>query len=227
MTEANGRLFRMAAPPFVPFEPVLERLNTLRAPVLVLIGERDTPGLREAAGVIAQKVSGARLVTIAGADHALPIGWDAEANEIIMEFLSGRDRADNVKERAAAAFAEVLSTGDVARAGDFYDPAFVNHGLQRGLTLAEDMQALRGWHEAFPDLRMDIQQVIAEDDLVCVLWIAEGTNTGAGAGLPATGKQARLRGITIWRIVDGKITEEWSSFDQLSLLKQLGLFPAG
>jgi hypothetical protein len=41
--------------------------------------------------------------------------------------------------------------------------------------------------------------------------------------LPATGKKAEQSGITIWRIVDGKIKEEWSAFDQLSLMQQLGL----
>jgi predicted ester cyclase len=59
--------------------------------------------------------------------------------------------------------------------------------------------------------------------LVTIYWIARGTNTGAGNGLPATGKKAELAGITIWRIVDGKIKEEWSAFDQLSLMQQLGL----
>ena len=51
-------------------------------------------------------------------------------------------------------------------------------------------------------------------------------NTGTGNGLPATGKRAELSGITIWRIVDGKIKEEWSAFDQLSMMRQLGLLPA-
>jgi len=41
--------------------------------------------------------------------------------------------------------------------------------------------------------------------------------------LPATGKKVELSGITIWRIVKGKIKEEWSAFDQLSLMQQLGL----
>jgi len=41
--------------------------------------------------------------------------------------------------------------------------------------------------------------------------------------LPATGKKVEQSGITIWRIVNGKIKEEWSAFDQLSMMKQLGL----
>ena len=58
-----------------------------------------------------------------------------------------------------------------------------------------------------------------------VSWVARGTNTGTGNGLPATGKKVEQAGITIWRIVDGKIKEEWSEFDQLSMMKQLGLLP--
>jgi steroid delta-isomerase-like uncharacterized protein len=72
---------------------------------------------------------------------------------------------------------------------------------------------------------MTVLQEIAEGDLVTVLWTGTGTNTGEGNGLPATGKSGRIRGITIWRIVNGKITEEWSEFDQHSIMEQLGLAP--
>ena len=90
--------------------------------------------------------------------------------------------------------------------------------------MAEDQAALKGWHEAFPDLAIVPEKLIAEGDLVTIYWIARGTNTGTGNGLPATGKKAEQAGITIWRIVNGKIKEEWSAFDQLSLMQQLGLF---
>ena len=89
--------------------------------------------------------------------------------------------------------------------------------------LAEQLYALRGWHEAFPDLTIVPEKLIAEGDLVTIYWIARGTNTGTGNGLPVTGKKAEQSGITIWRIVNGKIKEEWSAFDQLSLMQQLGL----
>jgi steroid delta-isomerase-like uncharacterized protein len=82
---------------------------------------------------------------------------------------------------------------------------------------------LKGWHQAFPDLAIVPEKLIAEGDLVTIYWIARGTNTGTGNGLPATGKKAEQSGITIWRIVNGKIKEEWSAFDQLSLMQQLGL----
>jgi steroid delta-isomerase-like uncharacterized protein len=67
----------------------------------------------------------------------------------------------------------------------------------------------------------------AEGDVVTVYWIARGTNTGSGNGLPATGKRVELPGITIWRIRGGKITDEWTAFDSLAFQQQLGLLPAG
>ena len=127
---------------------------------------------------------------------------------------------------ARRAFEEILSGGRFELAEQLYAKDFVNHGIHRNASLEEDQAALKGWHEAFSDIAIVPEKLIAEDDLVTIYWIARGTNTGTGNGLPATGKKAELAGITIWRIVDGKIKEEWSAFDQLSMMQQLGLLPA-
>jgi steroid delta-isomerase-like uncharacterized protein len=127
---------------------------------------------------------------------------------------------------ARRAFEEILSGGRFELAEQLYAKDFVNHGIHRNATLEEDQTALKGWHQAFSDIAIVPEKLIAEDDLVTIYWIARGTNTGTGNGLPATGKKAELAGITIWRIVDGKIKEEWSAFDQLSMMQQLGLLPA-
>lgn len=139
-------------------------------------------------------------------------------------------QAVDVEERnkavAREAFEEILSKGRLELVPKLYAADFVNHGLQRDVRLEEDMEFMKGWHQAFPDLVVTVEQVIAEGDLVSVLWVGRGTNTGTGNGLPATGKSIQVRGITNWRIVDGKIREEWSAFDQLSLMTQLGLLPS-
>jgi len=127
------------------------------------------------------------------------------------------------KALAKRAFEELLSKGRFELAEQLYAEDFVNHGIHREITLDEDQAALKGWHQAFPDLSIAPDKLIADGDLVAVYWIARGTNTGAGNGLPPTGKKVEQSGITIWRIVDGKIKEEWSAFDQLSMMKQLGL----
>ena len=126
---------------------------------------------------------------------------------------------------ARRVFDEIFNQGRFEVADEIYAKNFVNHGIHRDVGLKEDQEAARGWKLAFPDLRMTVLQEIAEGDLVTVLYSGAGTNTGEGNGLPATGKKIEGRGITIWRIVNGKITEEWSEFDQLTIMKDLGLLP--
>jgi steroid delta-isomerase-like uncharacterized protein len=145
---------------------------------------------------------------------------------LIVGQLFGSTLQEQNKATAKRAFEEVLSHGRFDLAEQLYAKDFVNHGLHSNASLEEDQTALKGWHAAFPDVVVVPEKLIAEDDLVTVYWTARGTNTGTGNGLPATGKKAELAGITIWRIVDGKIKEEWSAFDQLSMMQQLGLLSA-
>src|SRR5215468_6310702 len=143
--------------------------------------------------------------------------------------LAGVVHASSLQEQnkalAKRAFEELLSKGRFELAEQLYAKDFVNHGIHRNANLEEDQAALKGWHQAFSDISIVPEKLIAEGDLVTIYWIARGTNTGTGNGLPATGKKAEMAGITIWRIVNGKIKEEWSAFDQLSLMQQLGLLP--
>jgi len=144
---------------------------------------------------------------------------------LVIGFLFASSLTEQNKAIARRAFEEILNKGDFELAKQLYAKDFVNHGIHRDASLEEDQAALKGWHQAFPDVVIAPEKLIAEDDLVTVYWTARGTNTGTGNGLPATGKKAELSGITIWRIVDGKIKEEWSAFDQLSMMQQLGLLP--
>jgi steroid delta-isomerase-like uncharacterized protein len=155
-----------------------------------------------------------RLITTVGVCSLLMAG------SLFASFLQEQNKAI-----AKRAFEEILSQGRFELATELYAKDFINHGLHSNASLEEDQAALRGWHAAFPDVVIVPEKLIAEGDLVTIYWVARGTNTGTGNGLPATGKKAELAGITIWRIVDGKIKEEWSAFDQLSMMKQLGLLP--
>ena len=152
------------------------------------------------------------------------------AGAVYLSLLVGPLFASTVQEQnkaiAKRAFEEILSRGRYELTEQLYARDFINHGIHSNSSLKEDQVALKGWHAAFPDVVIVPEKLIAEDDLVTIYWIARGTNTGIGNGLPATGKKAELAGITIWRIVDGKIKEEWSAFDQLSMMRQLGLLSA-
>lgn len=87
-------------------------------------------------------------------------------------------------------------------------------------------EAARGYREAFPDLRMTAEEVVAQDDLVAVRWTARGTHQGELFGIAPTGKEATVTGMTIDRWSGGKIAESWTNWDTLGLLQQLGAVPA-
>lgn len=122
-------------------------------------------------------------------------------------------------------FEEGLTQGKWDVFLEIHAPDFVSHAGKRNASLAQDLESAKGWREAFPDLVMTAERMVAEGDLVAVFFSGRGTNTGTGNGLPATGKYAEGTGMTIFRLVNGKITEEWTVSDQLGLLRQLGLVP--
>jgi steroid delta-isomerase-like uncharacterized protein len=109
---------------------------------------------------------------------------------------------------------------------EIHSKDFVAHSGKKSAGLAEDLEFAKGWHQAAPDLVFTVDQMVAEGDMVTVRFTGRGTNTGTGNGLPATGRRVEASGITIFHIVNGKIVEEWGVSDMLSVLKQLGLFPA-
>jgi steroid delta-isomerase-like uncharacterized protein len=122
---------------------------------------------------------------------------------------------------AARVFEEIFNEGKFQVADEIYAKDFVNRGLHGNFDLQEDQAAVHAEKNAFPDLKMTVILMAAEGDLVTVVWVFRGTHTGAGYdGLPPTGVKLELRGITIWRIVDGKIREEWTEFDDLQAAGQ-------
>ncbi len=93
-------------------------------------------------------------------------------------------------------------------------------------SIEEARQYLSGYLAAFPDMNFTVEDVIAEGDQVVTRWTMRGTHRGEIEEFgPPTGKQVELEGITIHRIEDGKIVEEWERYDNLGVMQQLGLAP--
>jgi steroid delta-isomerase-like uncharacterized protein len=79
------------------------------------------------------------------------------------------------------------------------------------------------YRQAFPDMRIHIDEVIAEGDTVAMRWTVGATHRGELMGLAATGRPSRFEGMSFLRVRDGKIVEGRNVFDQLGMLKQLGV----
>ena len=82
------------------------------------------------------------------------------------------------------------------------------------------------YRAAFPDLRLTVEDLVAEGDKVVHRFTLRGTHAGSFMGIPPTGRFVTAAGIAIDRINDGKVAESWVSLDALNLLRQLGALPA-
>ena len=73
----------------------------------------------------------------------------------------------------------------------------------------------------FPDIHIEVEAALAQDDQVVVRWIATGTHTGDAMGMSATGGAVSFRGMTWVRVRDGKMIEEWQSTNIPEVMRSL------
>jgi steroid delta-isomerase-like uncharacterized protein len=124
---------------------------------------------------------------------------------------------------------EGFSTGNLAPADELIAANFANHdpGTPPLPPGPEGYKQLVGMYRAaYPDLKVTVDDLIAEGDKVVGRWTARGTNTGKLGDMPPTGKQATIMGISILLITGGKVAEQWTNWDTLGMLQQLGVIPA-
>jgi steroid delta-isomerase-like uncharacterized protein len=96
-------------------------------------------------------------------------------------------------------------------------------GPGQGPGLEGVKQYFSSLHTAFPDVQMNIDDMIAEGDKVVARVNMSGTHQGEFMGNDPTGNRVTITGIDILRIADGKIVERWGKFDDLSMMQQLGV----
>jgi len=125
------------------------------------------------------------------------------------------------------ALKEVVNKGNLDLIDELVSPDFVDHTPFPGLPPGREgiRQTIGMLREAFPDLQITIEDLIAEGDKVVSRQTLRGTHQGEFMGIPPTGKQVTWTGILIFRIADGKIVDQWIEQDQLGLMQQLGLVP--
>lgn len=120
---------------------------------------------------------------------------------------------------------ELLDNPDIL--DEVYAADLIWHEPDRDIRgIEEARQFVATYKTAFPDLHATVEDVIAEGDKVVTRWTLRGIHRGEVEEFgPPTGKEIELEGITIHRIEDGKIVEEWECYDNLSVMQQLGLAP--
>jgi steroid delta-isomerase-like uncharacterized protein len=131
--------------------------------------------------------------------------------------------AETANQQAAAhVFLVKMGKGDFSDLDRIYAPGFAVHSGGKSFTLEEDNDSGKALRAAAPDMKVSVERMAGDGDLVAVHWRAVGTNTAASAGMPGNGKPFDVEGMTFFRFESGRITEEWSVTDWMSLMKQLG-----
>lgn len=126
-------------------------------------------------------------------------------------------------------FEEVFNQKRLERAGELVALDYLDHGAVPGQGPGLEGAKQQRWAMYFasvPDLHATIDDLVAEGDKLAVRYTVEGTQQGALPGVPATGKRFRINGISIYRLAEGKIAEQWEQMDMLGLMQQLGVLPA-
>src|SRR5437763_347338 len=126
---------------------------------------------------------------------------------------------------------QVWNERDMALVQELFAPDVVRHDsaspTQTEIHGLEKMkQMISTVSRAFPDLYQTLDDQIAEGDKVVNRWTARGTHQGAYMGIAPTGKSITFTGITIFRIAEGKIVEQWVEQDMVGFLQQLGVMPS-
>ena len=121
-------------------------------------------------------------------------------------------------------FEQVINQRNLAALDQFVAPGGVNHTVPPGMP-QEAAQILGLYLNAFPDLKVTVEDLIADGDMVEARISYRGTHQGALRDMAPTEKQFTAMGINIFRIANGKLVEHWGLSDRLAVLQQLGVVP--
>ena len=121
----------------------------------------------------------------------------------------------------------VFDQGHLAFLSDVSELSFIGHDptSDEAVSLGEEKELAAGFRSAFPDLHCSVQDVVAEGNKAVCRWRMSGTHQGSFFGIRPTGRGVSFDGITEMRLHGERLAEEWTQYDLLGFLSQLGVLP--
>ena len=122
-------------------------------------------------------------------------------------------------------FGEAAVTGNFDQFNDLVATNCIDHDPAKNQVPGPEGYAsfFGSMHKAFPDMKIDVEHMVADDDNVSFAYRLTGTHDGEFNGIAPTHKTINVRGMQISKFKDGKMVERWGSSDELGILKQLGV----
>ena len=124
-------------------------------------------------------------------------------------------------------YEEVFNKGNLDAIDELGSPDMVDHNPSPGTEPGPEgvKKEFAMMRSAFPDLNVNVEDMVAEGDKVVSRVTMRGTHKGDFMGIPASGKQITVTGMDIVRFSGGKAVERWGQFDDLGMMQQLGVVP--
>jgi steroid delta-isomerase-like uncharacterized protein len=123
-------------------------------------------------------------------------------------------------------FEEVWNKGNLPVADELFAQNYSHHDSSTpefGRGPESEKKRATLYRTAFPDVRLTIEDIIAEGETVTARWSCKGTHKGDLSGIAATGKQFTISGISVTRFASVKMVDAWVNWDALGLMQQLGV----
>ncbi len=122
-------------------------------------------------------------------------------------------------------FGEAVNSGNLDLLRDLISSDSVDHdpSPNQGTGPEGYIKFFTMMRTAFPDLKIEVETLLADEDKVAFAYTVTGTHQGTFMTVEPTGKTIKARGMQISKFENGKMTERWGSSDELGMLKQLGV----
>jgi steroid delta-isomerase-like uncharacterized protein len=120
---------------------------------------------------------------------------------------------------------EAFNQGKVEVLDELYAPGYREHQFGMPPTMEGFKGSVLGLRASFPDLKLTIEEMAEEGDMVWIRMTARGTHGGEFMGLPATGRKIEIAVFDMCRLKDGRITDHWGVPDRFAVMHQLGALP--
>ncbi len=134
----------------------------------------------------------------------------------------------DIKALARSTMEELFDKGRVGYLNEISELSFIGHDpvSAKSVGLDEEKKIAETFRQGFPDLRCSVSDTITEGDRCVCRWSMTGTHSGRFLGIPPTGRKVVVEGISEMRFHQGRLAEQWTLYDCLGLLHQLGVMPS-
>ena len=131
---------------------------------------------------------------------------------------------DQNKKLVEQIFNEVMNNRNFTLIDKLIAPNYVNHGIPDAKTGPEGFkQVIQQFLDGFPDMKINVEHIVADGDLVATRGYWTGTNKGSFMNMPSTGKKVRCEYVDFWKVQNGKFVENWVQMDMVGVMHQLGV----